>query len=190
VWKAITAGGLLLAGGCSPGGNAGPAPAARGPSPPASAPTAKAGAISLTTPSFSDGGSIPAAYTCDGGNHSPALRWNGAPAGTRSFVLMMHDPDAPDGDFTHWLLYDVPANTAQLPEGSAAGLAGANEFGKSGYGGPCPPPGPPHHYVFDLYALDEGTTGLPLGARRVDVDAAIRGHVLAQGRIQGVYQRK
>src|SRR5207249_11873012 len=101
-----------------------------------------------------------------------------------------HDPDAPAGDFTHWLLYDIPASVLQIPEGGAAGTAGTNDFGKKGYGGPCPPPGSAHHYVFELYALDEAKTGLSPGARRADLETAIRGHVLAQGRIQALYQRK
>src|SRR5438067_4735224 len=107
--------GLLLPAGCSPGGGAGPSPS---PGRPAAkpAPAARASAMSLTSSSFSEGGTIPVPCTCDGANRSPALRWSGAPSGTQGLALIVYDPDAPGGDFAHWLLYDIPGGTAELPE--------------------------------------------------------------------------
>lgn len=151
-------------------------------------------AFKLTSPAFSDGSPIPAQHTCDGRDRSPALRWSGAPEGTRSFALIVHDPDAPGGAFTHWVLFDIPAGVEEIPEGAAptaVGLPGANDFGKTGYGGPCPPPGHGRHrYFFTLYALDLEKTGLRQGARRAEVESAIRGHVLGQAQLTGVYERR
>jgi len=154
--------------------------------------------LSLTSSGFSSGGAIPRQFTCDGADLSPSLQWSGAPAGTKSFALVVHDPDAPV-DFTHWLVYGIPqavdaltqgASTdgdgdGAMPRGSAEGI---NGFRSVGYAGPCPPPGKPHHYVFQLYALDVYVT-LPPGARREELQAAMRGHILAEGKLVGVYQR-
>ncbi len=144
--------------------------------------------------SFTNGGAIPRRFTCDGDDTSPGLDWSKTPPGTRSFALVMHDPDAPV-DFTHWLAWDIPANVHELkagassddamPRGSAEGL---NGFRRVGYAGPCPPPGKPHHYVFTLYALDVNVHLEP-GATRAELEAAIRGHILAEGRMVGVYGR-
>lgn len=143
---------------------------------------------------FSDGGVIPRRFTCDGGDASPNLEWPVAPAGTKSFVLVMHDPDAPV-DFTHWLAYNIPPGVRGLAEGASAQAAmpqgsaeGANSFSRFGYAGPCPPPGKPHHYVFRLYALDI-RLDLPPGATRQQLDAAIARHILAEGQIIGIYRR-
>ena len=135
-----------------------------------------AGAFSLTSPAFTDGGNIPSKYTCDAGreNPSPALAWKDAPAGAKSFVLIMHDPDAPmAGGFTHWVLFDIPAATNSLPENFQAnsiGVSGNSGFRRLGYGGPCPPSGE-HRYVFTLKALDE------------------RGRVVGQGQLLGKYRK-
>ena len=144
--------------------------------------------------SFSNGKSIPGRYTCDGANLSPHLEWQSAPAGTKSFAIVMDDPDAPT-DFTHWLVYNIPPSVRELAEGASTqrsmpqGAAeGRNDFGRSGYGGPCPPRGNPHHYVFRVYALDL-RLDLFAGATRKQVDAAMSGHVVAQGQIVGAYQR-
>jgi Raf kinase inhibitor-like YbhB/YbcL family protein len=144
---------------------------------------------------FAAGGEIPREYTCDGANRSPPLSWTGAPSGTRSLALIVHDLDAPGGDFTHWVLFNLPAQLREVaprmpPDGDLPNDArqGRNDFGRVGYAGPCPPPGPAHRYVFDLYALD---SFLPLGggARRAQVENAMRGHVLRQAQLTGTYSR-
>src|SRR6266704_1391227 len=121
-------------------------------------------ALTLRSNAFDDGGGIPVRFTCDGANDSPSLAWEGAPDGTQGFALIVHDPDAPRGDFTHWVVFDIPLGVDRFDEGAApiqTSLEGANDFGNVGYGGPCPPPGHgPHHYIFELYALDEHHTGL------------------------------
>ncbi|MCX2727915.1 YbhB/YbcL family Raf kinase inhibitor-like protein [Thermomicrobium sp. 4228-Ro] len=141
------------------------------------------------------GGTIPAEYTCDGADGSPPLSWSDPPVGTTAFVLVVEDPDAPGGIFTHWLLYDLPAATRSLPPAvppdgtlNSGARQGRNDFGTLGYRGPCPPPGRPHRYVFRLYALDR-PTGLPPGAWRNDVLRALEGHVLAIGELVGTYSR-
>lgn len=151
--------------------------------------------MQITSSAFQSGGDIPAKYTCSGQNISPALSWSGAPAGTQSFALIVTDPDAPSGDFTHWMLYGLNAPVTSLPENvpSQAQLAsgaaqGTNDFGKVGYGGPCPPPGPKHHYHFTLYALNINLNIKP-GAARAQLEQAMRGHILAQGELVGTFGR-
>lgn len=154
-----------------------------------------AAAFTLTSPAFTSGGNIPSKYTCDAGaqNPSPALAWREAPAGTKSFALIMHDPDAPiAGGFTHWVLFDIPASTSGLPEGfqpGSAGVSGNSGFRRAGYGGPCPPSGV-HHYHFMLSALDLATLGLAAGATKADVEKAMQGHVLGTAELVGLYQRQ
>jgi Raf kinase inhibitor-like YbhB/YbcL family protein len=148
--------------------------------------------FSVTSAAFTEGQAIPAKYTCDGEDRSPPLRWDGAPA-AQSFALIVDDPDAPGGTFTHWVLFDIPAAQRELPEGLAAGalgVAGRTGFGKAGYGGPCPPAGAPHRYIFTLSALDVATLKLPANAPRSDVEAAMRGHILGQAQLMGLYGRK
>jgi Raf kinase inhibitor-like YbhB/YbcL family protein len=149
----------------------------------------------LTSDAFTDGDVIASRFTCEGENVSPALAWNGAPPSAGSFALVVDDPDAPGGAFTHWVLYNLPPNSARLPQGvppapqlAGGGLQGQNDFGETGYGGPCPPPGKPHHYQFTLYALD-ATLGLQASAFKQDLLNAMRGHVLGQARLVGTYQR-
>ncbi|MGD0294751.1 MAG: YbhB/YbcL family Raf kinase inhibitor-like protein [Terracidiphilus sp.] len=151
--------------------------------------------MNLTSTSFQDGSQIPAKYTCSGANLSPQLAWSAPPAATASLALTVTDPDAPRGTWVHWVLYDLPAGTRSLPEGVAAegqladgSRQGRNDFGEIGYGGPCPPPGSPHHYVFTLYALD-AKLNLPVGATRAQVEAAMKGHILTSGRLVGLFQR-
>src|SRR5258708_29814808 len=117
--------------------------------------------LHVTTSAFPSEGTIPKKFTCDGPDLSPPLAWLGAPPGTQSFALILDDPDAPVGTWVHWVLYDLPADTGELPEGVArqeqlasGARQGRNDFGKIGYSGPCPPPGKPHRYLFKLYALD------------------------------------
>lgn len=151
----------------------------------------------LSSTAFANQQLIPTAFTCNGDNSSPALRWEGAPAGTRSFALVLHDPDAPSGDFTHWSVYDLPPTLTELPSGKyqsaqfpLGGLEGRNSFGDLGYGGPCPPPGSPHHYVFELYALSQPSLGLASGASRDQLVAALQGKVLARASLTGLFARQ
>jgi hypothetical protein len=148
--------------------------------------------FTLASSAFTAGGTIPAKFTCEGTNVSPELRWNDAPANTHSYALIVDDPDAPAGAFTHWILFDIPANRANLAEGeNKIGAAGKNDFGRAAYGGPCPPRGHgPHRYYFTLYALDVASLPLKAGASRREVDTALRGHILAQAQYLGRYERK
>jgi Raf kinase inhibitor-like YbhB/YbcL family protein len=152
-------------------------------------------AVQISSPAFSAGESIPKKFTCDGPDVSPQLKWNDPPAKTQSFALIMDDPDAPVGTWVHWVLYDLPANTRELPEGvakqeelSGGTRQGRNDFGRIGYGGPCPPPGKPHRYFFKLYALDT-KLNLKAGASKADVERAMKGHILAQAELIGKYGR-
>lgn len=147
----------------------------------------------LTSPGFADGETIPARYTCDGENNAPPLSWQGA-NGAQSFVLIVDDPDAPGGTFTHWVLYDIPGSQHELPEGlanvGALGTPGMNDFSQLGYGGPCPPPGnDPHRYVFTLHALDVPSLMIPAERPRQEIEAAMQGHVIGQAQLVGRYGR-
>lgn len=149
-------------------------------------------ALTLTSLAFGDGQAVPAEFTCDGDNLSPPLAWAGPPEGTRSFALVMDDPDAPGGTFTHWLLYDVPAAQRGLDQGAATGAPGKtlhNDFGKPGYGGPCPPRRHGvHRYRFTLHALDVPALRFH-GHRREDLDRALGEHTLATATLTGRYER-
>jgi Raf kinase inhibitor-like YbhB/YbcL family protein len=151
-------------------------------------------AFTLTSSAFHEGKTISLEYTCEGTDTSPELRWHDAPSETHSFALIMHDPDAPNGDFTHWLMWDIPANLTALTSGTGnapAGAHGRNSFGRGGYGGPCPPPGHgPHRYFFELYALDIPRLEIAPDAQREELEAAIQGHILAQTQLMGIYERK
>ncbi|HXF69207.1 MAG TPA: YbhB/YbcL family Raf kinase inhibitor-like protein [Thermoflexus sp.] len=151
--------------------------------------------LRLRSPAFAEGEIIPREYTCDGADRSPPLRWDPPPPGTRSLVLIMDDPDAPGGRFIHWVLYEIPPQRTELPEGlpvepniPGIGLQGYNDFGRIGYGGPCPPAGPAHRYRFTLYAL-QIILGFPPEARPSEVEAMLPGHILAIGRLTGRYGR-
>lgn len=158
-------------------------------------PGAAAPQLQLTASDFAPGGNIPRALTCDGRNTSPALSWSDPPAATKSFALILDDPDAPGGAFVHWVLYNLPASARalqaaapkqnQLADGS---LQGRNDFDDIGYGGPCPPGHTPHHYRFVLYALD-APLSLPAGATKQQVEEALKSHIVARGRLVGVYSR-
>lgn len=152
-------------------------------------------AFQLTSDAFREGESIPANYTADGANRSPPLAWSGQPAGTASLALICDDPDAPRGTWVHWVLFNLPGDSVKLAEHiPSSGLLasgarqGKNDFGRIGYGGPSPPPGKTHRYFFKLYALD-ATLDLPAGASKDDLLAAIRGRLLAEAQLLGVYQR-
>jgi len=151
--------------------------------------------FALQTNAFPSAGVIPAKYTCSGADLSPELSWNHAPASTRALVLIMDDPDAPSGTFTHWILYNLSSQEKQLPENLpkteqvlAEALQGRNDFGRTGYGGPCPPPGRPHRYFFKLYALDT-KLNLKAGASRKEVEVAMKGHILGQAELMGTFKR-
>jgi Raf kinase inhibitor-like YbhB/YbcL family protein len=147
----------------------------------------------LFSSAFSEGGWIPDLQTCDGADLSPSLEWSGEPGDTRSFALVMEDPDAPAGTWCHWLLYDIAPKIHQLAQGykpGGLGVSGTNDFGKPGYGGPCPPKGKPHRYFFKLHALDVETLGLPAGAKRAELYQSLQGHILAQAEYMGLYQRR
>jgi Raf kinase inhibitor-like YbhB/YbcL family protein len=153
------------------------------------------GAMVLTSTAFEEGEPIPARYSCDGEDVSPALAWSEVPEGTDSFALIMDDPDAPGGTFTHWVIFNIPRGDRNLPEGVPAdsrldngALQGQTGFGRMGYDGPCPPSGPAHRYRFTLYALD-GELSLSEGATKQQVLDAIEGHVLDQVTLTGTYQR-
>jgi len=151
--------------------------------------------FTLSSSGFQPGGDIPSKYTCSGAGVSPALIWMDPPAGTESFALIADDPDAPVGTWVHWVAYDLPASARQLPEGvaktdviSGGGTQGRNDFGKTGYDGPCPPPGKPHRYYFKLYALDSKLNLKP-GATKKAAEQAMQGHILAQAEVMGRFQR-
>ena len=162
---------------------------------PAAAPGAAAHAALTLSSSSLEEGRIPKELTCDGSDQSPSLAWSAPPAETRSLVLTETDPDARGGTFTHWLLYNLPANTNGLPasvpkrEQLADGsLQGRNDFGNIGYGGSCPPHGSTHRYFFDLFALDTNLN-VPAGATRAQVEDAMNTHVLARGKLVARYSR-
>jgi Raf kinase inhibitor-like YbhB/YbcL family protein len=151
--------------------------------------------LQVSSPAFQEGETIPKQYTADGKDVSPALRWSGAPEGTKTFALVCEDPDAPRGVWTHWVVYNLPADTPELREGvppdgelPGGGRQGKNDFGKTGYGGPSPPRGKPHRYFFKVYALDTALD-LPAGATRAQLLAALKGHALAEGQLMGLYGR-
>ena len=151
--------------------------------------------ISISSDAFENGSSIPTEYTCDGDDRSPALLWKDLPEGTRSIALIVDDPDAPGKTWVHWVIYNIPADstglTTAVPKNKSlddGSLQGKNDFGKIGYNGPCPPPGKPHRYFFKVYALDT-TLSLTSGATKSQVEAAMSGHILAQGEMIGKYGR-
>lgn len=143
--------------------------------------------MQLTSSAFDDGQPIPSRYTCDGEDISPPLAWDQAPDGSAAFVLVVEDPDA--GGFQHWLLSDIPGDARELPEGGgdAIGMPGRNDFGRTGWAGPCPPSGE-HRYVFTLYALSEPVQ-VEADAEAGEVREAIAHRLLGEGRLTGVYTR-
>ena len=152
--------------------------------------------MQLTSTAFTEGAPIPAKYTCDDKDVSPPLQWSGTPAGAKSLVLVVDDPDAPSGTWVHWVLFDLPAAVTELAEDvpksqyvAAGAKQGLNDFRRLGYGGPCPPHGNPHRYFFKLYALD-APLNLKPGSTKKDVERAMEKHVLAQAQLMGTYKRQ
>ena len=147
------------------------------------------GKMKITSSAFQQGGNIPSKFTCDGANTSPPLQISDVPSEAKGLVLIVDDPDAPSGLFTHWTAWNISPQTSTVAEGSTpTGVHGTNDFGKSGYGGPCPPSGT-HRYYFKIFALDR-ELDLPPGAKRGQLDAAMKGRVVAQGELMGRYARK
>ncbi|MCI3271695.1 YbhB/YbcL family Raf kinase inhibitor-like protein [Streptomyces cylindrosporus] len=178
---AAAAAALGLAAGCGDDGGGGtsvPAPSA----------TRR---LTVSSPAFTEGGTIPRRYTCDGEDVSPPLTVTGVPAATTTLAVLLQDPDAPHGTFTHWLLWNADPHQTRWPAGQPpqGATEGRNGFKKTGYGGPCPPKGSePHHYVLSVYAADR-TLDLPSTASADDVKRALTGHTLASGTLTGRYGR-
>ncbi|HPC94332.1 MAG TPA: YbhB/YbcL family Raf kinase inhibitor-like protein [Sedimentisphaerales bacterium] len=151
--------------------------------------------ISVSSPAFQEGGMIPAKYTCDGDDLSPPLQWAEVPEAAKSIALICDDPDAPVGTWVHWVMWNIPPSVAdltegvppqpELPDGSRQGIS---DFGRPGYGGPCPPSGT-HRYYFTVYALD-AMLDLPASTRKADLIKAMKGHILAEGQLMGRYRRR
>jgi Raf kinase inhibitor-like YbhB/YbcL family protein len=147
--------------------------------------------LSLTSDAFRDGQPIPVQYSCDGANRAPALSWSEPPQGTKSFALVADDPDAPSGTFRHWGAYDIPAAARGIAAGEQVGTPATNDFGKPGYGGPCPPRGHgPHHYRFKLFALDVPSLGLQGQVKIGDLEREAERHAVARGELTGIYERR
>jgi Raf kinase inhibitor-like YbhB/YbcL family protein len=152
--------------------------------------------LKLTSSAFKHEGDIPVQHTCDGEDISPALEWSDVPEETVSLALLCDDPDAPRGTWSHWVLFHIPADVVRLPEGVDkverlpwGGVQGRNDFGRIGYGGPCPPRGPAHRYFFRLFALDN-TPPLEAGANRQALIKAVHDHIVAQAELMGRYRRR
>ncbi|HUI82734.1 MAG TPA: YbhB/YbcL family Raf kinase inhibitor-like protein [Candidatus Binatia bacterium] len=151
--------------------------------------------LTLTSSAFGPGAQIPSQYTCKGNDISPPLQWSGAPPHAVSFAIIMDDPDAPAGTWVHWVMWNLPAHSHSLPEAvhkqeqlDDGSRQGRNSFRKTGYGGPCPPRGATHRYFFRLYALDSKLELAP-GTGRSELDAAMKGHVLAQAEHMGTFHK-
>jgi Raf kinase inhibitor-like YbhB/YbcL family protein len=146
--------------------------------------------FTLTSPAFAHGQPIPARHTCEGENVSPPLAWTAPPEGARSLALVVDDPDAPAGIWTHWLAWGIDPAAGGLGEGERPRSEGLNDFRAVGYGGPCPPRGHgPHRYRFRLYALN-GKLELPRGAKKWEVEQALAGNVLTVAELVGTYERR
>jgi Raf kinase inhibitor-like YbhB/YbcL family protein len=155
---------------------------------PASVFATEASQLRIKSEAFSDGATIPAPFTCSGANQSPPLSWAGVPVGTKSLALILDDPDAPNGTFVHWVLYDIPPSSSGFAAGIADGKQGVNGAGEAAYMGPCPPPGKPHHYHFRLFALDASLTlGANPDARAVR--AGMEGHLKESAELVGIFSR-
>jgi len=162
---------------------------------PAEETSTRRGTMELKSSAFSQGRAIPSKYTCEGQDVSPPLTWTETPPGTKSLALIADDPDAPMGTWVHWVVYNLPPATRQLPEEFPTDgrlpdgtIQGKTDFGRTGYGGPCPPSGT-HRYFFHLFALDTTLT-LPSASTAKQLKAAMQGHILAEAQLMGTYRRK
>jgi len=153
--------------------------------------------IKIKSSSFHDGGMIPSKYTCEDENISPQLHWNEVSKNVKSYAIILDDPDAPGGNFVHWIIFNIPGDMKELHENVTPSrnipdevMLGTNSFGRIGYGGPCPPPGKPHHYYFRLYALDTILHHIESGATKERLEKAMEGHIVAKGELMGMYKRR
>lgn len=145
--------------------------------------------MKITSSAFADQEAIPAKYTCDGQDIIPPLKFEGVPSGAAALALIMDDPDAPTGTWDHWVVWNIPPKTTDIAENKTPpGVVGKNSWGKNAWGGPCPPDRQ-HRYFFKLYALDS-KLDLQAAAKKTDVEKAMKGHVLAEAQLVGVYDRK
>jgi len=189
----VAAAALGLIAGCGSDGGASSTPAVSVPgtstAPAASAPHA-AKKITVSSPAFDAGGTIPRRYTCDGENVSPPLDFSGVPGDAAELVVLVEDPDAPRGTFVHWVVWGIDPHATALGAGEvpSGAVEGRNGFGKRGYGGPCPPKGTPHRYVFSVFAAD-GRPALSEDASADEVKHALAGHVTGSGTLVGRYGR-
>jgi len=153
-------------------------------------------AFMLKSSAFADGTTLPTEFTCDGADQSPPLEWSEPPGGTKSFALIVDDPDAPSGTFSHWAAFNIPPTARDLAAGAGNQSEGMmsqaqNDFGKSGYGGACPPTGHgPHRYRFKLFALDVDRLDVSSSAKVKDVEARAEQHLVARAELTGTYERK
>ena len=145
--------------------------------------------MNLTSPAFQHNGNIPSEFTCDGSDLSPPLSISDVPANAKSLVLICDDPDAPVGTWDHWVVFNIPSSAKEISKGTEPqGTPGKNSWGRTGYGGPCPPSGT-HRYFFKLYALDI-ILNLPAGSTKKQIEAAMQNHILAKAELVGLYKRR
>jgi Raf kinase inhibitor-like YbhB/YbcL family protein len=151
--------------------------------------------LDVTSPAFKDNQRIPVKYTADGDDMSPPLKWADRPEGVTEYALIVEDPDAPGGTFTHWVIYGIPGSYDHLDDGvpqveelDNGAMQGPNSMGKIGYMGPSPPKGKPHRYIFTLYALD-AKLDLPAGITKEELRNAMQGHIISEGKVTGIYGR-
>ena len=152
--------------------------------------------IKIKSSAFKEGGSIPSKYSCEDENVSPQLHWNEVSKEIKSYAIILDDPDAPDGNFVHWVIFNIPGTMKELHENVTPSrnipdevMLGTNSFGRIGYGGPCPPPGKPHHYYFRIFALDTILHHVESGSTKLQLINAMEGHILATGELMGKYKR-
>ena len=148
----------------------------------------KSGDFQLTSTAFEDNAVIPKKYTCNGGDINPPLAFKNVPAKTKSLALLVSDPDAPEGTWSHWVVYNMPPNTGEILENTNPGTEGLNDFGKYAYGGPCPPDEKLHHYIFQAFALNN-ILYINEGPSISEVEKAIKGHVIANAKLIGTFQK-
>ena len=145
--------------------------------------------FAVVSPAFTDNGGFPVKFTCHGSDTNPPLELKNIPLKTKSIALTLHDPDAPEGVWVHWVVYNIKPDTVSIPENTAPGRELFNDFGKYNYRGPCPVNEKEHHYIFHVYALDRIMDDINEGATMKDLEKAIRGHILAQAQLTGVYRK-
>jgi Raf kinase inhibitor-like protein, YbhB/YbcL family len=144
--------------------------------------------LTVTSPAFQPNQAIPEKYGCDHQDINPPLNIEGIPEGTQSLALILDDPDAPSGTFDHWIIWNIPASQNKIAEDTAPGVEGLNGMEEQGYTGPCPPPGKPHHYNFRVYAVDT-LLQIDTNSNKKALEKALKGHVLAEGRLIGLFSR-